>query len=335
LEVVASVIKALAPHFGAYAIYQSNDADILIIATRGTALPIPNDRIFQLPSLRAELDRVGIQGIDDIRLRKIGDNLTIGPVLESASVPANSDFFPFVDLNAPRLRFVGANASELPKLTVMSMPFLEFLAPGDAPRGPTIEPLASSTLVRDAAVRGALAIRRAVLDGALQGLDPATASNVRLIDSGWEECSDKATRDAWQLAARNVSDHTAAYLSAAELEGIWLKLTSSPCYRASDTEQKTWVDLFAAIARRDSSGIVKLGDYLLGSPQPITEADRAYLAAITALAYIRLNQSAQAHSLLQEQSKKLNRSETYWFPLANLLALTQPGHRGQSSSGDR
>jgi len=38
LGVVASVIKALAPHFGAYAIYNTDDLDILIIATRAAAL---------------------------------------------------------------------------------------------------------------------------------------------------------------------------------------------------------------------------------------------------------------------------------------------------------
>ena len=51
-------------------------------------------------------------------------------------VPPNSDFFPFVDLNAPRLRYMRENAIELPALTVLPIPFLELLD-GAAPRGPT------------------------------------------------------------------------------------------------------------------------------------------------------------------------------------------------------
>jgi hypothetical protein len=216
----------------------------------------------------------------------------------------------------------------------MSVPFLEFLATGDAPRGPTIEPLASSPLVRDFSVRSALAVRRALLDGALQGLDPSISSYVMLIDTSREGCTDTATQKAWQTAVRNISDRTAAYLSAAELEGIWNKITSSPCYRAAAAEQKTWVDLFAAIARRNTSDIVKLGNSLLGSPAPVTDEDQAYLTTITATAYIQMDQIAQAHSLLlQEQSKKLNGSETYWFPLENLLALTQPGRQGRPAPG--
>jgi spermidine synthase len=328
LGIVASVIKALGPHFGAYAIYNSNDSDILIIATRSAYLPIPEDRIFQSTLLRTELNRVGIQGIDDIRLRKIGDDRTIGPLLQSMSVPANSDFFPFVDLNAPRLRFMGANASELPKLTVMPMPFLEFLASGAAPRGPTVEPSANSTLVRDRAVRVALAIRRAVMDGALEGLDPAIASRVMIIDAGRDGCVDAGAQNAWKIAIRRISDDTAAYLSAGELEAIWNRITSSPCYRAATIEQKTWIDLFAAIARRNSSEIVKYGSNLLGSSTPITAADLADLTTVTALAYIHMDQIAQARSLLQQQSKRLDRSESYWFPLVNLLALTESGRQG-------
>jgi spermidine synthase len=326
--VVASVIKALAPHFGAYAIYNSNDSDILIIATRGAKLPSPDDRIFQSSLLRTELNRIGIQGINDIRLRKIGDNLTMGPLLQSMSAPPNSDFFPFVDLNAPRLRFMGANASELPKLTVIPIPFLEFLEGGRTPQGPTVEPSTNSTLVRDRSVRAALAIRRGILEGTFKDLDPSIASDVLIIDAARDGCTDAGMQNAWKTAARDISDRTAPYLSAVELEAIWNRITSSLCYRAAAVEQKKWVDLFAAIARRNSSDIVKFGSDLIGSPAPITEIDLAYLTTVTAAAYIRMAQIAPARDVLKEQSKKLNPAESYWFPLLELLALTQSGQQG-------
>jgi len=41
------VVKALTPHFGAYALYNVNDVDMLIIATRGAALQAPDDRLLQ------------------------------------------------------------------------------------------------------------------------------------------------------------------------------------------------------------------------------------------------------------------------------------------------
>jgi len=161
IEILASVMKALSPHFGAFALYNTNDLDILIVATRGTALGTPDNRLLQQPKLRAQILRVGVQSAADIQLRRIGDNLTLGPLLQTIPAPKNSDFFPFVDLNAPRSRYMQENAIELPALTDLPIPFLELLD-GSAPRGQTVEPVASSILFRDQLVRRALAIRAAV-----------------------------------------------------------------------------------------------------------------------------------------------------------------------------
>jgi len=323
LSVVASVIKALSPHFGAYAIYNVNDEDILIVATRGAALPIPDDRIFQSPQLRAELNRVGIQGIDDLRLRKIGDNRTIGPALQKMAAPPNSDFFPFVDLNAPRLRFMQANANELIGLTLLPIPFLESIG-GGAIRGPTIDPSANSALNRDGLVQKALAIRRAVLDGSLKNLDPVTATYLMLIDDSRDGCADPGAQNAWGMAVRNISDATAAYLNPAELEGISSRITSSLCYRNSLAEHKTWADLFTAIAHRNATDIVKFGTDLLGQKATNLQADLPYLTTVTASAYIQMGQIQQAHRLLEEQWNKFDHSGPYRLPLLILLALTSP-----------
>ena len=91
-----------------------DDLDVLIIATKRASLGTPDERLLQSPALRAELERIGVQSIADIESRKIGDDRTLGPVLEAVAVPPNSDFYPFVDLNAPRLRYLRANAIELP-----------------------------------------------------------------------------------------------------------------------------------------------------------------------------------------------------------------------------
>jgi spermidine synthase len=319
LGVVSSIMKALALHFRTYAIYNSNDSDILIIATRGAALPLPDERVFQAPQLRAELDRIGIQVIADLRLRKIGDNRTIGPLLQQTAVPPNSDFFPFVDLNAPRLRFMGARATELSDLTMLPIPFLELLDSGTS-RSPTNEPSANSTLHRDNLVQRALAIRGAILDGSPASLDIASAHDLMLIDSSRDRCADAGIQNAWIMAVQNISDFTATYLTPTELEGIWNKISSSPCYHSATAEQKTRVDLLAAISRRDAPNIVKFGTDLLERQASNSKADLAYLSTVTAAAYIHMGQIAQAHHLLEQQWEKLDHSGLYRIPLLSLLA---------------
>ena len=321
LGVVASVIKALAPHFGAYAIYNTDDLDILIIATRAAALRPGDDQLLQSQELRIELNRVGVQSVADILSRKIGDNRTIGPLLQSLAVPANSDFYPFVDLNAPRLRYMRENALELPALTLLPIPFLELLD-GGPPRGSTAEPSPSSVLVRDRLVRRALEIRRAVLSGSLDNLDPQSAAYVAHLDTSAERCAAQDAQDAWTTAVRNISDYTAAYLTAGELEEIWSKVLSSPCYRKVDEEQRPWADLLAAIARRNAPAIVKFATVLLGRHSASSPDDLTYLTTVIAAANIRMGNIDLARSILQTQWSRLNHVGQFDFALRELAALT-------------
>jgi spermidine synthase len=323
IGVVSSVVKALAPHFGAYALYNTDDSDILIIATRGEALRVPDDRLLQSPQLRAELKRIGIRSAADFQSRKIGDNRTIGPVLQIMPVPANSDFFPFVDLNAPRSRYMNENAVELPALTVLPIPFLELLD-GATPRGPTIAPAANSAMYRDRMLRRALEIRRAVASDNLDNLDPLSARYLWLIDMNRERCAAKEGQNEWQNAVRNISDYTAVYLNAGELEGIWNKAISSPCYRDVPGDHKAWADLFAAIAQRNAPEIVKRGTALLGPNASISENDLAYLTTVTAAAYVQMGEIAQARSVLQAQSRRFIHGGQFNLALRDLVALTRP-----------
>ncbi len=320
IEVMASVIKALAPHFGAYALYNTDDLNILIVATRGAALPMPQNDLLQSPQLHTELERIGVQSAADIRSRKIGDNVTLGPLLQSIPVPANSDYYPFVDLNAPRLRYLGANALELPALTVLPVPFVELIG-GAVRREPTAAPTANSALVRDRFVQRAVAIRDAVASGSLDGLDPFSARYLWLIGARAEQCAQLQTQQDWEEAARNISDATVAYLNASELREIWQKVRSSPCYQVVSEQEQIWVDLYAAIAQRDAAQIVKLGSALIAAQQPSAD-DLSYLTTVTAAAYVRLGEGAQARSLLQAQWPRLKHAGHFDFALRDLVALT-------------
>ena len=326
LSMLASVIKALAPHFGAYALYNVDDLDVLIIATKGASLGTPDERLLQSPALRAELERIGVQSIADIESRKIGDDRTMGPVLEAVAVPPNSDFYPFVDLNAPRLRYLRANAMELPALTVLPIPFLEMIG-GAAPSGATLEPSASSGVVRDRLVQRALDIRRALMSGTAEDLDPATARYLWLLGTAANDCTAPPARSAWQDAVRNISDDTAPYLNPAELEAVWSRVESSPCYRDATGTDKTWVDLWAAIARRDSPAIAGLGASLLAPPSAGSDSERAYLTTVTAAADVSMGEDARAQTLLEAEWGRFDHTGQFAFALRELRALTQSSTR--------
>jgi len=321
LGILASVIKALAPHFGAYALYNVDDLDVLIVATQGPTLGTPDDQLLQSPALRAELERIGVQSVADIEARKIGDNRTLGPVLEAVGVPANSDFHPYVDLNAPRLRYLRANAMELPALTVLPIPFLELIGTARA-RGATLEPSAESGVIRDHLVQRALDIRRALLSGNRDDLDPVTAQSLGLIGTAGDLCALPPARSAWQEAVRNISDETAAYLTPVELQSVWNRVDSSPCYRSATGTDKAWVDLWAAIARRDEPAIAGLGGGLLAPQSAGSSSELAYLTTVTAAADVGMGQSDRAQALLRAQWGRFDHAGQFDFALRELRAMT-------------
>jgi spermidine synthase len=324
VRVVASIIKALSPHFGAYRIYNLDDSNILIVATRSATFPGSSAQVFQWPRLRAELDRVGVQSTADLQWRLIGDGRTLDPLFATQAAPANSDYFPYVDLNSPRLRFLNENALALPQLTLLPAPFLGLLR-ADEPTGPTLEPSRHSLLQRDKDVRRALAIHRAVSDGKLDDLDAGTIAWLRLVSASGDVCANLAGQKAWTTSVQAVSSMTAPYLNPSELADLWKHVKDTPCYHETTGDQRIWVDLLAAVAARDTGEIVKLGAQLLRQRAALNKDDLNYLTTVVATALLRRGETGQARILLATLWDYLDHSGQLGFPLQELLALATSG----------
>jgi spermidine synthase len=324
IGVVASIVKALSRHFGAYAIYNLNDLDVLIVATRAAALPAPTEQVFQWPQMRVELERIGVQSLSDLQSRLIGDNRTLGPLFTALPVPVNSDFFPFVDLNAPRLRFMLADAFELPGLTSLSVPVLDLLRPG-TPTGATLEPSYHSSLNHDFQVRRALAIRRALSSGRLDDLGAEGTVTLLLVLTDGNKCDDPRVQSAWKTAVGKIGAMTAAYLRPTELADVWNNIRSATCYREASGEHRAWADLLAAVAARNGAEIVAQGAQLLDQPSSLSMDDLTYLTTAMASAYVGMGQMPQARSLLTTQWDRLNHAGELSFSLLALRALILAG----------
>jgi spermidine synthase len=333
INIVGSIMKALSRHFAAYQIYNVDNSNILIVATRSATLPTLSDDAFNWPEMRTELDRVGAQSVAHLQSRLIGDDRIMNPLFSTLAVPANSDFFPFVDLNAPRLLFKRESAGDLPGLTYLPVPFLDVLR-GDSLRGPTTEPSLKSRLFRDLQVRRAIAIRRTFSGGQSEDVGAAATAALLLIRATGDECALPRIEQTWGNAVRSVSDMTAPYLNPSELADIWSYIKSTPCYRGGSGETKAWTDLLAAISARNFSEIVQIGSRLLEPPSSPSKDDLTYLTTAMATAYIRMGETSQARKLLMAQLRSLDWGGQFSLPLRELFALTRTGEApGLSPAG--
>jgi hypothetical protein len=113
VSLVASVLRALGENFPDYAIYASTDSDLLIVAGDAATLAQPLADVFREPGLAKELRTVHLQNLADLQIRKIATRATIHPLVQSYPVPANSDYYPYLDLNAARYRFLQQGAGDL------------------------------------------------------------------------------------------------------------------------------------------------------------------------------------------------------------------------------
>jgi hypothetical protein len=113
---VLGVVAALAQHFPSYAIFEVSNRDILIVATRQPSLAAPDWSIFQLPAIASDLRHVWPISPHTMETLRVADAKSLGPLVRMAG-DVNSDFYPTLDLNAERTRYMKSQAIGFAELT--------------------------------------------------------------------------------------------------------------------------------------------------------------------------------------------------------------------------
>lgn len=106
---VLGVLAALSESFPTYSIYQVSNRDILIVATTRPALPTPDWSIFErFPGVASDLKRIWPVTSNTMNAIHIADQTSLQSLVHGG-IP-NSDFYPTLDLNAERTRFMKSEA---------------------------------------------------------------------------------------------------------------------------------------------------------------------------------------------------------------------------------
>ena len=94
IDVVVSILKALSPHFADYQVFNVNDSDILVVASRDHRLGDPDPGIFGNAALSEELRRAGITGLEDLTSRRIRQQETARPLSAGVTCAVELRLFP-------------------------------------------------------------------------------------------------------------------------------------------------------------------------------------------------------------------------------------------------
>jgi spermidine synthase len=321
IDIVMSVIKALTPHFEDFAIYNADDSNLLIVAVRSGPLPKPDPKLFSSASIRAELARVGIESLQNVHSRYLGNKRLLLPLLRASGVPANSDYFPFVDLNAPRARILKRNARELAGLTILSVPFFELLQ-GATQRTQRTVSSANGFSARDAMVERATALRQGWETSQYDHLSTLGARAFLTLHSSSDECQKAAVRRAWLDSAFDIAEQTNTALTPDELRVLWDGLSATPCARQLSPEDQNVVALLRAVALREVDGVAAIGAGLFASNYRFDQPGHMALALMaTAASQVATNKPDEALRLIGSNAARTSQPPPHALALRWVSAI--------------
>ncbi len=307
-SLLASVMRGLGEALPHYVVFAPSDYDVLIVASR-SPIPLPaRAAVFDHPSLAAELRKVHVLSPGDLDARYLGDRATLEPLFESYGMPANSDYYPVLDLNAARHRFTEKNASDVVALLNASVPVLDILQPALQRRAVNPLHLGAATFERIEYTR----LARYARDFLLEPKAPEPESIPTQLQKDLEvaklrliECRTPQEQDVWLHSLLNVARNVNPYLPPAESQAVWARIAAAPCFGSLREFQRQWILLFAAVGKRDAVRGAALAAELLASQTGIGRDAREYLLTAGMAGYLAAGEPQRAKELWHKYEDQL------------------------------
>ena len=281
LDLAASVFKAMSSNFSDFVVYAPNYGDLLIIARTSGSLSGMDSSIFSFPRLAGALKRVHVEGMQDLDTRRIGDKKMLTAFFETYPLRANSDYYPVLDQNAARTRFLGAAAQDIIKLGNEPLPIADMLA-GPAAEHAVTDVTLSPFLQKTRSIQSAVALRDYYLKDQLLprygDVDAETIEYALALKKMYFTYQGMDDPDR-RIFLFNTAKSMMPYLSATESSAVWKKLESGPFALRLPPVEKMYVSLFKAIGERDGVKMARFAKRLLESEQDITPARLQYVLA--------------------------------------------------------
>jgi spermidine synthase len=310
VSLVASVLRALADNFPDYAIYAATDSDLLIVAGDAETLARPLADVFQMPGVAAELRKVHVQRIGDLDVRRLGGKASLHPLFLSYGVPANSDYRPYLDLNAAKHRFLQTGAGEVTRIGSGGVPLIAMLES----RAQTLRPLSydgDEFLERIELARRARYARDFYLAAERPlpvGIPTDLEKNLELSKMRGLDCIDAKSFDVWVQSLFQVARTVNAVLDPAEADSIWSRFEGAPCFKRLEQDDRTWVALFRAVGRRDAAAMARHADGLLAQGRELSSTHKQFLLRASLAGNIVTGQLDRAQGAWDKHSPDAARS---------------------------
>lgn len=325
LNLVASVFKALSSNFSDYVVYASNYGDLVIIAKTSGSFAGMDSSLLAFPRLNAQLKRVSVESLQDLETLRIGDKRILAPFFDTYPIRANSDYYPVLDQNAARTRYLGSSAQDILKISTEPLPILQMLAPAAVQDSATIV-TRSPNQPRTQAVFTAMELRDFFLKGAVppstSRITPETREQAIALKRIFYDC--RALPDPnRRIYLFNTMKSMVPYLTSSESRALWKKLDASPCAGKLPPGEKAYVDLFKAIGNRNGGRMASTALALIENERDISPVRLKYAVAAGMLGYLGEDKKQDAAQMWSRYQPRIPAGKEPEFLFRFLAAESQ------------
>ena len=296
-RLMASVLEAFGQNFADYEIYESNDGDLLIVAVAEGRVPRPGPLPEKEGAFLAELARLGITRGDEISARSLARRKQIEALLPALASRANSDFYPVVQLEAPRARFVGSIARGIQDISTAPLPVLQMTG-GESMSYLKQAAAASDPSLRIRAASTALEIVRLLTDRSadpLRSSQPVATELALTLKRPEALCGDKPSQTAIDRL-QTAAEITLGALAPDRAEAFWKRREWLGCTPRS-AHMRDRLDVYAAVAGRDAKAMLSRSVALLRGPPTGGDSWGRYLLSTAMLGAVAAGEREEAQKL--------------------------------------
>ena len=299
VNLVASVLKAMSPNFADFVAFAPNDAELFIVARKNGSVGELNADLFKNPAITSAMQWIHINNLQDIELRRIGDKKILSRFVSTFSIRPNSDYYPILDQNAARTRFMQANALELPEFSHDPLPTAEMLK-NSTPAWQETVITPSPYYLKSKNAFFAMAWRDYILTGGFSYKYNQVPQNVRQeavkIRQLFQERGSIHQRDERMTILTSLARHI-PFLRPQEMTAIWKILEAAPGGSMLTGEEQALVRLFKAVGNRDAKAMTLTAGSLLAEARSLPPEALEYSLASGMLGQLTLGNREEAYKL--------------------------------------
>lgn len=330
-ELVATVVNALNESFRDFRVFLASDFDLIIVARADGPVGPLDERVFADPGMRESLRGIEIPNLASLESHAIGDRASFTPFIRAMSKRANSDFYPILSLEAPKVRFTGATARGIWSLPLADLPMLDGIASEDV--APASEISRAPSFARTGRIADAAAIA-AALAGHPGGAPPVDmAADIALLKAYAADCR-SANPDAIVDAVHGLASRTVPFLTPAELHDAWVAPAWLHC-EAADAHVARMIELAGALSRRDGAAVRNAAQQFLGeSGGKVSPAIADYLLRAAMLGAIMEKDFAGVATIDDTYGRYVLTNDTTYYQRIYLKAFAAAASEQSASTSE-